>query len=141
MAAKKTRSKKTTIRDCGTSEVDEFMRRLDHRLKAELEVLRSIILGVSPKISEGIKWNSPSFRVNEWFATINIRKGAVFVILHLGAKVKDDSTDGLSISDPTGLLEWLAKERAVVKFDDMKAIESARTAFAKILRQWIACVE
>lgn len=138
MAKKTTRTKNARHCDSGASEVDEFMRRLDHPLKAGLEALRSIILGASPRISEGIKWNSPSFRVDDWFATINIRKGAILVILHLGAKVKDNSTDGLSISDPSGLLEWLAKERAVVKFVDMKAIESGRAAFVKIVRQWIA---
>lgn len=114
------------------------MRKLDHPLKAELEAVRSIILGANPEISEGIKWNAPSFRCKEYFATINIRKDVVLVILHLGAKVKDNSTAGLTISDPTGLLEWLAKDRAAVKFRDMKAIKSSRAAFENIVRQWIA---
>jgi hypothetical protein len=114
------------------------MRKLDHPLKPELEAVRAIILGVSPEISEGIKWNSPSFRVKEWFATINIRKDAIHVILHLGAKVKDNSTGGLTIDDPTGLLEWLAKERAAVKFGHMQAIKSGRASFEDIVRQWVA---
>lgn len=122
----------------GANEVDDFMRKLDHPLKAELGAVRSILLGVSPEIIEGIKWNAPSFRVQEWFATVNIRKDVVLVILHLGAKVKDNSTAGLTIRDPTGLLEWLAKDRALVKFPDMKAIQSGRKAFEGIVRQWIA---
>jgi hypothetical protein len=136
MATKKTAPKKTTPNDSGTNEVDEFMRKLDHPLKPALEAVRSIILGA--KISEGIKWNSPSFRVNGWFATTNIRKDVLLVILHLGAKVKDNSTAGLAIDDPTGLLEWLAKERAAIKFSDMRAVKSGRAAFESIVRQWIA---
>lgn len=124
----------------GASDVDTYMRRLDHPLKAELEAVRGIILGASPGISEGIKWKSPSFRVNEYFATINTRSDVVLVILHLGAKVKDNSTMGLKISDPTGLLEWLAKDRALVRFRNMKAIKSGKAAFEKIIRQWIAFV-
>jgi hypothetical protein len=120
------------------SEVDEFMRKLEHPFKAEMEAVRAIILGASPEISEGIKWNAPSFRVKEYFATINIRKDEVLIILHLGAKVKDNSTAGLKINDPTGLLEWLAKDRAAVKFHEMKAIKSRKAAFEKIVRQWIA---
>jgi hypothetical protein len=65
----------------------------------------------------------------------------VLVILHLGAKVKDNSTAGLTIDDPTGLLEWLAKERAAVKFSDMNAVKSGRAAFESIVRQWITTVE
>jgi len=121
----------------GANEVDEFMRKLDHPLKKELEAVRAIILGASPKISEGIKWNAPSFRITEYFATINIRKEEILIIFHLGAKVKDNSTAGLKISDPTGLLEWLAKERAAVKLRDIKAIKSNRAAFENIVRQWI----
>jgi hypothetical protein len=117
------------------------MRKLDHPLKPELQAVRSIILGVSPVISEGIKWNSPSFRVKEWFATINIRQDVVLVILHRGAKVKDNTTDGFTIGDPTGLLEWLANERAAVKFADMRAIKSGRGAFEQIVREWIGCME
>jgi hypothetical protein len=124
----------------GANEVEEFMRKLAHPLKAELEAVRSIILGANPKISEGIKWNAPSFRTNEYFATINIRKDEVLVILHLGAKVKDNSTTGLTINDPARLLEWLSTNRAAVKFRDMKAIKSSRAAFEKIVRQWITYV-
>ena len=136
MASRKTHRKEAA--HCGTDEVNEFMRKLDHPLKPELEAVRAIILNVSPEISEGIKWNSPSFRVTEWFATINIRKDAVLVILHLGAKVKDNSTGGLTIDDPTGLLEWLAKERAAVKFGNMQAIKSGQASFENIVRQWVA---
>ena len=141
MATKKADSKKATPSDSGRNEVDEFMRNLNHPLKPALEAVRSIILAVSPRISEGIKWNSPSFRVKEWFATINIRKDVVLVILHLGAKVKDNSTAGLAVDDPTGLLEWLAKERAAVKFRDVNAVQSGRAAFKSIVRQWLATVE
>jgi hypothetical protein len=56
----------------------------------------------------------------------------------LGAKVKDNSTVGLKINDPTNLLKWQAKDRAVVKFRDMTAIKSGKTVFQNIVRQWIA---
>ena len=133
-----TTRKNAASKGAGANEVDEFMRKLDHPLKKELEAVRSIILGANSEISEGIKWNAPSFRLKEYFATINIRKDEILIILHLGAKVKDNSTAGLKISDPTGLLEWLAKDRAVIRFRDIKAIKSSKTAFENVVRQWIA---
>jgi len=142
MASSTTSAKKAKFSQAGTSEVDAYMRTLDHPLKAEMEAVRSIILGASPRIGEGIKWNAPSFHTSEYFATFHPRaKDVVQVILHLGAKVKDNSTSGQAISDPAGLLVWLAKERATVKFRDMKAIKASKTAFADIVRQWIARVE
>jgi hypothetical protein len=81
-------------------------------------MVRSTIMGVSPEIAEGIKWNAPSFRTTEYFATANIDArhqpgDCVLIIFHLGAKVKDNSTSGLAIRDPDGLLNWLARDRQV----------------------------
>src|SRR5262245_35629595 len=93
--------------------VDEFMSKLDHPLQPVVEAIRSTILSADPPITEGIRWNSPSFYRDGWFATANTRgKDSVIVVLHMGAKVKDNSTPGMSIEDNTGLLEWAAKERA-----------------------------
>ena len=83
-----------------------YLHALKHPRKPEQEALRLIILGASPAIREGIKWNSPSFRTTEWFATINVHaQDRVRLILHLGAKVKDNATKGMRIADPQGLLE------------------------------------
>ena len=53
--------------------VIDFLDKLEHPLKPEIETIRQIILGVSPTIREGIKWNSPSFRTTDYFATLNLR--------------------------------------------------------------------
>ena len=122
-------------------DVDAFMQTLDYPLKAELEAVRAIILAADPGIAEGIKWNSPSFRTTEYFATFNLRSNdAVQLILHFGAKVNDISAAGVAIDDPNGLLTWLAKDRATIKFDDMKTITANGTALVKVVRQWIVHV-
>jgi len=119
-------------------DVAAFMRDLDHPLKAEIEALRQIILGVDPEIREEIKWNAPSFRTTEHFATFNLRtKDRVRIILHTGAKVKETATKGLKIADPDGLLEWLSKDRCLVTFSDGKDIQGKRAALEAILRAWI----
>ena len=105
--------------------VIEFLQELDHPLKKEIEAVRKIILGASPEIREGIKWNSPSFRTNEYFATLNLHKWRVWLILHLGAKVKDN-TKAPKIADQAGLLKWLAKDRAMVTFADAKEVKAKR---------------
>ncbi len=123
----------------GTSDptVDDFMRELKHPLKKVVEIVRQLILGVSPAIQEGIKWNAPSFRTTDYFATLNLRDGRVWLILHTGAKVKASATKGLKIADPRGLLKWLAKDRCVVMFDDGQDFEVKRKALQSIIRQWI----
>jgi uncharacterized protein YdhG (YjbR/CyaY superfamily) len=121
------------------SEVDEYMRRLKHPLKKELEAVRQLILGVSPKIAEGIKWKSPSFRTTDYFATVNVHgEDSLRVILHTGAKVKTGA--GPKIEDPTGLLKWLGKDRAMVTLGESGDVKAKNKAMRAILRQWIKYV-
>ena len=59
------------------------------------------------------------------------------LILHKGAKVKDNSTKGVKIADPAGLLKWLAKDRCLVTFGDRKDIQAKRPALEAIIRERI----
>jgi Domain of unknown function (DU1801) len=121
--------------------VDEFMRLLEHPLKAEVQAVRTIVLGSNLRITEAIKWNAPSFACGAHFATFNLRpRDAVHLILHFGAKRNEISTDGVRIDDPTKLLRWRAKDRAIVEFRDMAAVEAGRAALEAIVLRWITHV-
>src|SRR5262245_12368690 len=101
-----------------TAAVDQFMASLEHPRKAEIQALRKLMLAVDPSVAEGIKWNSPSFRKGEYFATTNLRaKSGVGLILHLGARVRELPAGGIKIDDAGKLLKWLGKDRAMVEFD------------------------
>jgi hypothetical protein len=118
--------------------VETFLANLEHPKKPEIMALRRMILEADPRITEQIKWNAPSFRTSEYFATFNLRaKNGVGIILHLGAKVRDTATTGIKIADPESLLEWLAKDRATVNFSDLNDLETKRDAFVRLIRQWI----
>ena len=121
--------------------IDAFMAGLEHPFKAEIETIRVTVLGAAPGIHEGIKWNSPSFRTTEYFATVNLReKSGIGVILHLGAKLKKLPAGGVAIADPGKLLKWLGKDRAMVVFADKNDLKARKAGFAKIVRQWVAFV-
>ncbi len=118
--------------------VAEFWRRLDHPLKKEIETVRRIILGVSPDIREGVKWNSVSFRTTDYFATVNSRaRDGVQLVFHKGAKVRDNSTKGMRVADPKGLIRWLAGERCLVTLGAGRDIPAHRAALVGIVRDWI----
>ena len=137
MATRKSRATKPATARKGVPTVDEFFATLDHPLKDALQEVRAVILGARPDIGEGIKWNAPSFRVDEFFATASIRNNAVMVILHQGAKVRDNTSE-LEVRDPDGLLVWHAKDRCSVTFRDMDDVVEKRAAFADVVRQWVA---
>jgi hypothetical protein len=124
-----------------TRAVDEFMRDLDHPFKNLIETIRVSILRADKTIDEGIKWNSPSFRTREYFATMNLReKKGIGVILHLGAKVRDLPAEGIKINDPAKLLKWLGRDRAMIVFESLADFDAKNAAFELIIQRWITNV-
>lgn len=112
-----------------TDKVDEFLREVNHPLKAEIEALRSIIKGVNKDINEEIKWNAPSFNYKgEYPVTFNLRETErihlVFHNPHI-AKVKSK------------LLEGNYVDRRMTYFVDMKDIKAKRPVLEKALKDLI----
>lgn len=121
--------------------VNQFMATLDHPFKAEIEALRLDMLAVDPSIAEGIKWNAPSWRTTEYFATTHLRsKTGLGLILHLGAKTRELPEGGLVIADPAGLLKWLDKDRAQIEFTSAADFAAKRPALQTLIQRWIAHV-
>lgn len=120
----------------GCVAVDRFVEALAPPRRREVAALRAILLGVDPAISEEIKWNAPSFRTTEHFATMNLRsKGGLLLILHLGAKKA--ALPENTIADPQGLLKWLGPDRASIAFRDEDDVHAKRDALSSLVRQWM----
>lgn len=138
MTAKGPSTKSTTRGAAAPESVETFLSSLDHPSKPEILVLRQIILAADPTIAESIKWKAPSFHTSEHFATMNLRvKTGIGVIMHFGARKNEISTTGVTIPDPDSLLEWLAKDRAMVTFRDLNDIAARRSPFTELIREWI----
>lgn len=135
---------RTTVHDKpadSTQAVEAFMLQLEHPHKPAIELLRKLMLGVDPSVREGIKWNAPSFRTSEYFATTYLRsKTGIGLILHLGAKVREPADGGVAINDPDKLLKWLGKDRAMLEFASADELEGKKPALIAVLRQWIRSV-
>lgn len=119
-------------------DVDAFMAELQHPLKAGIEQLRSAILASNEQITEHVKWNAPSFcygGVDR--ATFRLQPGdRLQLILHRGAKTRNDSAD-FRFEDPSGLLEWLAPDRAVVTFPDLADIDTRQAMLVNLVNRWV----
>lgn len=109
-----------------------------HPLRKEIDALRAIILGVDPSISEGVKWNTASFRTSDWFATLNGPKQVKepMVILHAGAKANGIVLKD-RIPDPEGLIKWLGNDRGQIVFKDAADIQAKENAFRAIVKAWL----
>jgi uncharacterized protein YdhG (YjbR/CyaY superfamily) len=112
-----------------SEQVDEFMQRLDHPFKAEVEMVREIIKNVNKDIAEQIKWNAPSFSYKgESLVTFNLwEKKRIHLIFHnaMISKVKSK------------LLEGDFDHRRMAYFADASDIQANRKALEKALKDLI----
>ncbi len=121
--------------------VDAFMAALVHPHHDAVASLRRWITGADPAIREGVKWNAPSWRTGEYFATTHLRaKQGIGLILHLGAKARALPAGGVQVPDPTGMLEWLGPDRARVSFRDAADLAARGPALQALVRAWLAWV-
>ena len=122
-----------------SQEVDRFMGGLDHPLKDGVERLRTAILGSNDGITEHVKWNAPSFRyAGEDRGTFRLfPEDRVMLVFHRGSKVKADAGD-FAFDDETGLLRWVAKDRAVVALRDAKDAEAKQRDLVDLVNRWVA---
>ena len=65
-------------------DVDAYLAQLEHPFRDGFVALRRAILAADAGIAEGIKWNVPSFRTSEWFATMHLRAKAGFGVGYNG---------------------------------------------------------
>lgn len=124
----------------GPEQVAEYFAALDHPLKDVLLRVREAILSADGDLTEHIKWKAPSFcHSGDDRVTFNLyRDGSLLLIFHRGAKVKDVKGNRRLIDDPTGLLEWLADDRASLKIKDADDLDAKKDAIQTLVKLWIA---
>lgn len=116
--------------------VDALLLKLEHPLKPQLQALRRLILAVSPAVREELKWNAPSFKTTDHFATTNTHgTDSIRLILHRGAKKRPDPMP--DIPDPAGLLTWLGKDRAMVAIEGAAGLRKTAAPLKALLKLWI----
>ncbi|WP_253702034.1 DUF1801 domain-containing protein [Bacillus sp. FJAT-27445] len=123
----------------GPQQVAEFMDKLDHPLKEEIEEVRNIILSCDDRITEHIKWNAPSFLIeNDDRITFNLNgKGFFRLVFHCGAKVSPEAKKESLFVDHTGLLEWQTNDRALVKFFNENDVKDKEDRLRTVIGEWI----
>jgi len=110
--------------------VDAYMHDVDHPFKAEMQAIRQIILGASPKISERIKWNAPSFYYKQDLGAFNPRATEYAHLILL-------FPDGQSIDEAGDLLEGKHKDRREAKFRSLDDVAAKKPALERLVRRWV----
>jgi uncharacterized protein YdhG (YjbR/CyaY superfamily) len=121
--------KKSNTKMDSTEQVNEFMEKLDHPFKAEVQMIREIIKNVNSDITEQIKWKAPSFSYKgEYLVTFNLwERQKIHLVFHnpVISKVKSK------------LLEGDYDHRRMTYFSDENEIQAKKKALEKVLKDLI----
>jgi uncharacterized protein YdeI (YjbR/CyaY-like superfamily) len=119
--------------------VEKFMNNLNHPLKEEIEAVRNIIKSTNSEFTEKIKWNAPSYSIqNKDRITFNLHgKGFFRLIFHCGVKVKEGNNEDQLFVDTTGLLDWVSPDRAIIKFTNKSDVIRNEEKLREIIAKWL----
>ena len=127
-----------TLRSVTEDVVAVYLDGVPEPTRAALTELCRIIAGSDPRVRAEIKWNAPSFAIDDHFATTGVLKGGgVRLVLHTGARRKG-AAKNIVIDDPEKLLDWKDADRAIAVFADARDVRQQERALGVILDEWIA---
>ncbi len=109
------------------AEVDAWFAELDHPLKAVMLRVREIVLSADQRVTEMVKWKTPTFAYEGNIASFNPRaKAHVSLMFHTGATIPGDHP----------LLEGGGDTARYAKFIDLDEVEAQRAGLEGVVRAW-----
>ena len=120
------------------NEVTDFLDQINPSLRDEIEYLRSIIMSTGMNLSEGIKWNAPSYSINgNDRITLRINSPKMIqMIFHRGAKVQKQPPERI-LDDKYTILLWKENDRAIATFKSLNEIQDNILILKEIITKWI----
>jgi hypothetical protein len=109
-----------------TSDVDRWLDEADHPLDPVMRRAREIILGADDRVTESIKWKTPTFAYKGNIASFNPSKRMVSIMFHRGAEIPGDHPR----------LEGEGKLVRTMRFADLDQLEAGRSELEDVVRAW-----
>lgn len=120
----------------GGKSVEAYLAALDHPQKATVERLRRAILAIDPRITEEVKWNAPSFKLDDHFATFKLHPPTqVQLVLHTGAKAEKPPRQ-LDL-DASKLIKRAAPDRCILTLKPSETTGETEAEVVRLVRQWV----
>jgi hypothetical protein len=107
-------------------EVDRWFDETDHPLDATMRRARDIILGADERVTESIKWQTPTFAYEGNIASFNPSKKLVSIMFHRGAEIPGDHPR----------LEGDGALVRTMRFADRDELEAGRAELEAVIRAW-----
>lgn len=107
-------------------DVDAWFDAANHPLDALMRRTRDIILGADARVTESIKWKTPTFSYKGNIASFNPAKRAVSLLFHRGAEIPGEHPR----------LVGDGKLARTMRFADRDDLEAGRAELEAAVRAW-----
>jgi hypothetical protein len=107
-------------------EVDRWFDAADHPLDELMRRTREVILGADERVTESIKWKTPTFAYKGNIASFNPSKRFVSLLFHRGAEIPGDHPR----------LEGDGRLTRTMRFADLDQLEAGRGELEAVIRAW-----
>ncbi len=113
-------------------QIAAWLNKLNEKVKSEINAVRNIIIESSPKLTERIKWNAPSYYYKVDIVTFGqYRNNTILLVFHHPAIVKIKSS----------LLEGNYKDRRLVYFKNKADAEKNKKELGRIIKEIIKVID
>ena len=107
-------------------DVDAWFDERQHPMEEALRLVREVILEVDDRITESIKWKTPTFSYEGNIVSFNPAKRFVSLLFHRGAEIPGDHP----------ALEGDGSLARTMRFADADDVAERRTALEEAIRAW-----
>ena len=107
-------------------EVDRWFEQAERPQAALLQRVREIILGADDRVTESIKWKTPTFAYKGNIVSFNPAKHFVSLLFHRGAEIPGDHPR----------LEGDGRLARTMRFADGDQVEAGRSELESVIRAW-----
>ena len=115
----------------GGNEVDAWFAAKEHPLSEAMQRARRVILDADPRVTESIKWSTPTFSFRGNIVSFNPAKKQVSLLFHRGAEIPGEFPrlvgDGQLVR--------------TMRFADAAEVEQAADELQAVIRAWCAARE
>jgi hypothetical protein len=107
-------------------EVDRWFAERDHPMHDAMQLARKIILEADDRVTESIKWKTPTFAYEGNIASFNPSRRLVSLMFHRGAEIPGRHPR----------LEGDGKLARTMRFSSLQEVEAGREDLARVVRAW-----
>jgi hypothetical protein len=106
-------------------DVDAWFEKKQHPMEEAMQAVREVALAADPRITESIKWSTPTYSYEGNIFSFNPAKKFVSLLFHTGARIPGDHPGLEGEGDTARVMRFADSDEVRRRADELTAVLSA----------------